>query len=373
MANDFDFKLTERDKKRFEAKTKKLTEQDVVKVMTRFGKKLDELEKWIRRAKYVPDFLATFIKNLKLIYELISDSVFIITWTTKSWLIFGLGYFILPFDLIPDPIPIFGYFDDFIVLNWVMGICSDEIERYRSHCRAKKTTKQNNLLLLKLGSSNHRIIIATGFLSKPELADSYEPWINSIRRVDKTASIYSFLWDTQNISQLLSAANILLPNPFIIAGYTIARTRRIWKDAILNTSSYSTRLISNIEDMHKRSKKRLDITIAGHSLGARLIFNALPLADKGLVKNIFTVGGAVGCDSNWQKHIRKINLFINCYSRNDKILSYLYRVAEGGEQPIGLKRIGKTDTRKRIEMDCTSFINGHSEYAQNGEKWFKGV
>ena len=373
MPHTIDFKLSERDKRRFEAKAKKITERDVVEVMTKFGEKLDELEKWIRKSKLVPDFLATFVSNLKLIYELLSDPSFRVSWTTKSWLVFALGYFIMPLDLIPDYLPIVGYFDDYTVLLWVMHICSDEIDRYRGIRRGRKASESNNLVLLQRGSSNRRIILATGFLSKPESAATYKPWINSIRSIDRAAHIYSFVWDTKDITELLKTANFATAmgrNPFLATSFSIGRICQIWKDAVLNTSTYSSTMVKDIENMQKGSKKRLKITLVGHSLGARLICNALSVADKGLITDVFTVGGAVANKALWFRHAQKIKRHVNCFSKKDSVLAYIYRIAERGEQPIGLHRIGKTDSKKRIEFDCTEFVTKHSGYAATGESWF---
>lgn len=369
----YDFKLSERDKRRFEAQAKKIKEKDVIKVITKFGKKLKELEEWMKKAKYIPDFLVTFVRNLKLLYEMLCDSRFKISSTTKRWIVFALAYFISPIDLVPDFIPIIGYFDDAAVLLWVMDICSEEIDRYKSFLKGKKATESVNTLLLQRGSSNRRIIIATGFLSRPELASSYSRWINSIRTVDKTAHIYAFVWDTRDVSLLFKSAlrTYALKGGLLKAlGYSVDKIRTTWKDAKLNCSVYSPSLVNDIERMHSLSRKRLNVTLIGHSLGARLLCDALGLAEKGMISNVFTVGGAVGYDALWFRHARKVKSLYNCYSSNDQILSKLYKFVESGEVPIGIRRIGKSDTKKRAEFDCSDFIFGHSDYDKRGADWF---
>jgi uncharacterized membrane protein YkvA (DUF1232 family) len=45
----------------------------------------------------------------------------------KYWIIGALGYLILPFDIIPDFIPVLGYIDDLIALIFVIKKTSDNI------------------------------------------------------------------------------------------------------------------------------------------------------------------------------------------------------------------------------------------------------
>lgn len=369
----YDFKLSDRDKARFEAQARKISEQDVTEVVTKFGKKLDALEEWMRKATLIPDFLSTFIKNVKLLYEMLCDQEFRISGTAKRWIVFALGYFISPIDLIPDFVPIVGYIDDALVILWVMDICSEEIKRYSSFIRGKRSQRSGNTILLQRGSSNRRIIIVPGFLSNPERASSFGRWINSIRSVDSTAHIYAFVWDTKDISLLLRSARRASQQKvgFLAAlGYSVDRLLTTWNDAKLNTSIYAPALVCDIERMHIRSNRRLQVTLIGHSLGARLICNSLGVADKGQISNVFTVGGAVGYDALWFRHSRKLKSLYNCYSANDMVLSKLYRLTEGGEIPIGLRRIGKTNSNKRTEYDCSTFINGHTDYDKHCSEWF---
>ena len=373
MANQGLFSFSEKDKKRFEAQVKKLSEEDVIEVMTKFGKKLDQFEQYMAKSKVTPDFAVQFVKGLKTIYELLNDSDFEISWTAKAWFVFALSYFIMPLDLIPDWIPVIGYLDDFALLLMVMDMFADEIERYKRYKKNKKQVEKNNLVQIEKGSANRAIIISSGFLSQPEKYASYKPWIKSIRAVDKDAAIYSFIWDTKSISDLVGA--VLRPvnlggNPFLGIGYKALQIKQVWNDAVMNTSLYSGSYVKSIEALKSTSKSKIKITAIGHSLGARLIFNALSVADGKLVDNLFTVGGAVGASQSWSYRTRKVGKLYNCYSTYDPVLSYLYRIAQFGEKPIGLTRIGKQNTQKRTEIDCSAFVKGHSEYAAAGGKWF---
>ncbi|WP_158891165.1 MULTISPECIES: YkvA family protein [unclassified Pseudomonas] len=57
----------------------------------------------------------------------------------------GLVYFLLPIDLIPDWVPMFGLLDDLAVLAWVGKACSDELDGFRAW-RANRTASQQAAL-----------------------------------------------------------------------------------------------------------------------------------------------------------------------------------------------------------------------------------
>jgi uncharacterized membrane protein YkvA (DUF1232 family) len=53
-----------------------------------------------------------------------------VPWRTMLILLAAVVYFINPFDLIPDLIPVAGLTDDFAVLVWVYNSMGSEIERF---------------------------------------------------------------------------------------------------------------------------------------------------------------------------------------------------------------------------------------------------
>ena len=55
-----------------------------------------------------------------------------VPWKTILAIIAGIVYFVTPFDLIPDFIPITGFVDDFTVLYWVFNNFNKDIESFRS-------------------------------------------------------------------------------------------------------------------------------------------------------------------------------------------------------------------------------------------------
>lgn len=55
-----------------------------------------------------------------------------IPWKTMLMLLAAVIYFINPFDLLPDVIPVAGLTDDFAVLVWVYNAMGSEIEKFQA-------------------------------------------------------------------------------------------------------------------------------------------------------------------------------------------------------------------------------------------------
>lgn len=374
-----DFQLSENDKEGLEEKAKKITEEDVIKVKTKFGGKLEKLKSAIKESKYTPGFIANLIENVQLLYKMLCDSEYSISGSTKRWIVFALFYLISPVDVIPDWIPVIGYLDDALVILWVMDRLDDEITRYKAYLKAKSAKNRGgHIINLIKRSTTSEIVIVTGFYSGPWKVDAFDIWLKDISRIDRRSSISVFVWDTKEFTSFLCKTIklntlTLMRNPkqlLLNLGYTIDKLINIWKDAKFNASLYADVLVKDIDNLLLKSKTKKNVTLISHSLGARLIYNSLGIMEKNMVKKIYTLGGAANKKGSWTRYLSKMDLLINCYSTNDSILRFLYKIAELGEEPIGLTRIGKTDTKKRIEIDCSKWVNEHTKYAENAIHWF---
>ena len=235
------------------------------------------------------------------------------------------------------------------------------------------------LRLLEEKSTDREIILVPGFFSNSFMP--YTEWVKNIRKVDKESSVFVFYWDTKNFTEFVLRI-LMLKNTSLTIGEIVKRIGspggflvsagveffRMWEEAKANTRFYARKLLKEIEKRHKLKQK--EIILIGHSLGVRLIYHLLGIADKGMVSKVYMLGGAIGVKVNWRNCAKKVRLITNCYSKNDMVLRILYRIAEIGEMPVGVEKIGKKIPNLK-EIDCSRQVDKHTSYFKAVNMWFK--
>jgi hypothetical protein len=123
--------------------------------------------------------------------------------------------------------------------------------------------------------------------------------------------------------------------------------------------------------IRKRVHGHRPITLAGHSLGALVIFTCLkelakdPDANMGVIENValFGLPKVIFPLENWLRmRMLVAGRFIHCYSRNDWVLRFLYRsTALTSADIAGLNPISVTGIEN---VNMSNFVKGHLEYAE---------
>ncbi len=198
--------------------------------------------------------------------------------------------------------------------------------------------------------SNKLIIAIDGFLSEGD-KKQFKDWMKTLKNHYFDATIVGFKWKSQNLKVILNSGI------------------STWYKAVHQTLE-SAKILSNYIIEQKELNPNLEITLMGHSLGARVIFNTLfqLLESKTKVDNIILLGGAVNNDKvNWSdvSHAVSKNIY-NFYSKKDMVLKNLYQVTML-DTPIGLSKIKifKTKELKSVKIhncNVSSIIDGHNEY-----------
>jgi uncharacterized membrane protein YkvA (DUF1232 family) len=62
---------------------------------------------------------------------MLRDSDYSLSWKTKTLLLAGLIYFLLPTDLTPDFLPLIGYIDDAAVMTAIFKRIAHEVKHYK--------------------------------------------------------------------------------------------------------------------------------------------------------------------------------------------------------------------------------------------------
>lgn len=107
--------------------------EDVDAVKEGFWAKLSEARPRLGRLGKARDLA----KNSVLLFQMLVDPSFQLPWRTAAGIVFALAYFISSFDLIPDAVPVLGFFDDALVVAEVVYMFSADIKRYEETRRAK--------------------------------------------------------------------------------------------------------------------------------------------------------------------------------------------------------------------------------------------
>lgn len=150
--------------------------------------------------------------------------------------------------------------------------------------------------------------------------------------------------------------------PLVLVNTLVDMVSNPWHNAMVKASMTGIMLADAIS-----RTPGWTFTLAGHSLGARVIYYALEALstreDPALVENVYLLGGAVGGGDKegWLAATKAVNgTIFNCFSKNDNVLKYLYQGANAGlSTPIGYREISLK--HRQIEnLDCSSFVDGHS-------------
>ncbi len=105
--------------------------------------------------------------------------------------------------------------------------------------------------------------------------------------------------------------------------------------------------------------------LVGHSLGCRVIYYALEaLSTKKdiYINDVILLGGAVGRQDQegWTKALSSVkgNIY-NCHSKQDKVLSVIYKTANAGlSSPIGINPI-EIDHPQLTNVNCDDLVESH--------------
>jgi hypothetical protein len=211
----------------------------------------------------------------------------------------------------------------------------------------------------------HAVIVVNGFLSKGDLDTS--DWERAIRRKFGRATWYHLDWEAYR-SPLKQMADL-----FTADGLWKKATRRGEPD--MGSAWYATmKSAERAGELLAEAIMRTPgwrFTLAGHSLGARVIHFALKALEKRSsskrVANVYLLGGAVGGsekdDDCWEKAVDAVSgKIFNCYSSQDKILERAYQGANLMlSRPIGYAGI-HFEHERIVDKGFHELVDGHTNW-----------
>ncbi|AOA64005.1 Putative lipase [Komagataella phaffii CBS 7435] len=193
---------------------------------------------------------------------------------------------------------------------------------------------------------------------EPELLQSMGQTISILATEALTQSIQQILGNTILVALMssiqlpmaLSKLGYLLDNPWNVS------LDRAWKAGLVLA-----------DNLMNRNLGVRPVTLVGFSLGARVIYSCLLHLSKnnayGLVEDVILMGTPIvsRVDELALARATVSGRFVNCYSKTDWILGYLFRLTSSGIRSVaGLSAV---ELIPGIEnLDCTEWVEGHMAY-----------
>ncbi len=108
----------------------------------KYGSHYSESRLWQKIKRIAKKVGGTVLKPALLLYFLLQDEK--VPVHHKAYIVGALGYFIMPFDLIPDHLlPVIGFADDVALMAFVLKLVEDSIT---PEIEARATEKLNSIL-----------------------------------------------------------------------------------------------------------------------------------------------------------------------------------------------------------------------------------
>jgi hypothetical protein len=211
----------------------------------------------------------------------------------------------------------------------------------------------------------HAVIVVNGFLSKGDLDTS--DWERAIRRKFARATWYHLDWEAYR-SPLKQMADLFTADG--LWKKATGKGEPDWKFAWHATMTSAERAGEMLAEAILRTPG-WRFTLAGHSLGARVIHFALKALEKRSsskrITNVYLLGGAVGGsdkdDGCWEKAVNAVSgKIFNCYSSEDKILARAYQGANLMlSRPIGYAGI-HFEHERIVDEGFHDLVDGHTNW-----------
>ena len=127
------FELSDRDLERFnqaiQAARESAGHQEPDAVLAAAGKLLQDVE-----TSELPDFIAQRLERLDALIAMVRDEGWALPEQDRTRVLSALVYFANPNDIIPDNVPVLGYFDDAIAIELCVRELKHELDAYEEFC-----------------------------------------------------------------------------------------------------------------------------------------------------------------------------------------------------------------------------------------------
>ncbi|XP_078496000.1 transmembrane and coiled-coil domain-containing protein 4 [Ciona intestinalis] len=230
-------------------------------------------------------------------------------------------------------------------------------------------------------------ITISGWLSGDNESNFFDVWSH----INQSREQYSLVWESEHLMRLGNAFEYILEGIMSYAATEALKYTALagliaaiaWPATLVSAAGvidnpWSVCLQRSVqagrqlaEVLLAREHGQRPVTLIGYSLGARVIYFCLEEMAKrkkhsGIIEDVYLLGAAVsGKVEDWKKFSSVVAGHItNGYCRTDWLLRFLYRTSSRHTEIAGLQPIA-WENRRMINIDLSSIIEGHLDYAKN--------
>lgn len=224
-------------------------------------------------------------------------------------------------------------------------------------------------ILKRRKKTNASVVFVHGFTDSIQNKTHKDKWKQSLNRVFKTADLFYFNWDADSkidiLFRILQKGIAALP---LCQGSLFTQSARIlfdslrelkyaYETAIKEAEAAGQSLGEDIENAIKRDYTY--ITVVGHSLGAKVVQNALAGIKPNIINSVYLCGAATS-EKDWDKSIKAVKKRVfNLYSKQDRILT-LAHLLSIPKNPVGWQGFSSRNEKVvDIAVECR-----HANYHQ---------
>lgn len=355
--------LSKEHKQLFEKQIEHITSNDELKVLKNIENEIEKLKKIV--SENHSHKMINLINNTEYLRNVLIDKDFPLSETTRKWIVFGLGYLISEYDIIPDNIPLIGYSDDTLIIQWVMYMIDKDLSKYNVYLRAKELSISSAILeTIKQGKNNQQIIVIPGFMTGINAPETNEFWLsktlNSIPRFAES-SLKILRWNLNHLKEFSDTIRLVDHQLTLKPIYDHKEFAIEWEQLKIESSLLGEALANELlnDNIHDQT-----IFIAFDS-GCITAAKAIEILPENSIFEYNCFGGTALVENLPQNHYKKVKSTNNYFSTNDLVLRFIFENFEKFKKPIGLTPIIVSKNIDVENFNSSEVIKSHSEYKIN--------
>jgi len=355
--------LSDKQKSIFSNNVKNITSKDEQKVLDKIDTEIEKLEAILDDKPSAK--MEHLINDAKFLLEILRSTEFPISVSSRKWIVFGLNYLIADFDIIPDSIPTIGYYDDALVLNWVMNIIDYDITRYKFYLKAKETGESGSILKQMIqGDGTSEVIIIPGLLSSKLFIDHFKKLVKTIKQSklgQNNAGISILNWKSNYTTEFENTILMVDHELKLKPAYDTERFSIEWQQLKQDYSHLAKAFYLDLKDIKKQHPDK-KISVVTLNAGTYVIDNPPHENDPAMIDEYFVFGGCSDPKTMVNSLAHKIKKIHNFHNPDDAALKFLFENFENNKQVVGLNGIMNTNQSHIHNINLKGRLKRHREY-----------